>query len=465
MGKVLRVLNVEDREQDAVLLWRHLSSAGYEVAADRVDTADAMKAALRRKKWDIILCDYSMPRFSALAALDVLRESGLDLPLIIISGTVGEQVAVEAMRAGANDYLMKDNLVRLAPTIERELNEAENRRNKGQAEIERKIIFEIIQGAISMPNLDEFLKLVHRSISQIVYAENCFVMLHDPANDMVRFEFWADSRDLKPQPKLRGQGFASYVLKTGMPLLLTRESKQRLQEEGNVLQIGSVSASWLGVPLRTPAGTIGVLVLQHYEDENAYSERDLEFLSSVGDQIALAIERKRAEEALAESEQRYRSVVETATDGIISIDDTSTIIFANPAAQNIFGYSLEEMNGASLTMLMPEYLRHLHKTGIGRYLETGQKHLSWDHVELRGLHKSGREIPLEISFAEFTQHGRRYFTGLVSDITERKQAEESLRESEERYRDLVENAIDIIYTQDLEGNYTSMNQAAETITS
>src|SRR5205814_7607448 len=113
MGKTLRVLNVEDSPHDVTLVTRHLTAAGYHVVSERVDTADAMRTALREKEWDIVLCDYSMPNFNALAALAVLHESGLDIPLIINSGTVGEAIAVEAMLSGANDYLPKSNLTRL----------------------------------------------------------------------------------------------------------------------------------------------------------------------------------------------------------------------------------------------------------------------------------------------------------------------------------------------------------------
>ncbi|HEY0321200.1 MAG TPA: response regulator [Pyrinomonadaceae bacterium] len=139
MNKTLRVLNVEDQERDVALLTRHLSRAGYDLISERVETREAMKAALESQEWDVILCDYSMPQFNALSALAVLKETELDIPFIIISGTVGEAVAVEAMRAGANDYLMKDNLVRLAPTIERELHEAENRRARKRAEESLKV--------------------------------------------------------------------------------------------------------------------------------------------------------------------------------------------------------------------------------------------------------------------------------------------------------------------------------------
>ena len=138
----------------------------------------------------------------------------------------------------------------------------------------------------------------------------------------------------------------------------------------------------------------------------------------------MSIESQQAGTALRESEERYRAVAEAATDAIITIDSDSTILIVNPATERIFGYSTEEMIGKPLTMLMPEYLRHLHSAGIARYLETGRKHIQWSAVQLPGLHKTGAEIPLEISFAEFTKDGRRFFTGIARDISERKRLQD-----------------------------------------
>jgi PAS domain S-box-containing protein len=135
-------------------------------------------------------------------------------------------------------------------------------------------------------------------------------------------------------------------------------------------------------------------------------------------------ESQQTEAGLRESEEHYRAVAKAATDAIITIDSDSTILIVNPAAERIFGYSTEEIIGQPLTMLMPEYLRHLHKAGISRYQETGQKHIGWSAVQLPGLHKTGKEIPLEISFAEFTRDGRRFFTGIARDISERKRLQD-----------------------------------------
>jgi PAS domain S-box-containing protein len=138
----------------------------------------------------------------------------------------------------------------------------------------------------------------------------------------------------------------------------------------------------------------------------------------------MSLDDQRTRASLRESEEYYRAVAEAATDAIITIDSDSTILIVNPATERIFGYSSEEMIGQPLTMLMPEYLRHLHKAGITRYLETGQKHIHWSAIQLRGLHKTGNEVPLEVSFAEFTRDRQRFFTGIARDISERKRLQD-----------------------------------------
>src|SRR2546423_5665550 len=149
--------------------------------------------------------------------------------------------------------------------------------------------------------------------------------------------------------------------------------------------------------------------------------------------------------------QISRVIAETASDAIITIDDHSTILFVNRATENIFGYGREELIGHSLTMLMPEYLRHVHHASLARYLETGERHISWEAVRLPGLHKDGSDLHLELSFGEFVEDGKHFFTGIARDIADRKQAEETLRQSEEQFRSLIENATDVITVLDREG--------------
>ena len=134
MGKPLRVLIIEDSEEDTQLFVRELWQRGYEVEFERLETAEAMQLALIQKSWDLILSDYILPKFDAPRALEVLKASGLDVPFIIISSTAGEDTAVAALKAGANDFLVKGKFARLASAIHRELREAESRRDRKRAE-------------------------------------------------------------------------------------------------------------------------------------------------------------------------------------------------------------------------------------------------------------------------------------------------------------------------------------------
>ncbi|MCE5211469.1 MAG: PAS domain S-box protein, partial [Deltaproteobacteria bacterium] len=132
--KSLRTLIVDDSEDDVLLIIRELKKGGYNPVYERVETAAKMKKALLENQWDIILCDYRLPKFNAPSAIALLKETNLNLPVIIISGKIGEETAVECMRLGAKDYILKDNLIRLCPAIARELEEAKVRQREKKAE-------------------------------------------------------------------------------------------------------------------------------------------------------------------------------------------------------------------------------------------------------------------------------------------------------------------------------------------
>src|SRR4051812_26145343 len=133
MVKSLNILLIEDSEDDVFLLTRELRRNGYALNYERVYTPQDMQAALDKQAWDVILCDYVMPNFSAPAALTLMKNSGLDLPFIVVSGAMGEESAVAVMRAGAHDYLTKDKLVRLVPALERGRHEPATRRERRRA--------------------------------------------------------------------------------------------------------------------------------------------------------------------------------------------------------------------------------------------------------------------------------------------------------------------------------------------
>jgi PAS domain S-box-containing protein len=147
---------------------------------------------------------------------------------------------------------------------------------------------------------------------------------------------------------------------------------------------------------------------------------DVEYIGAVID----ITDRKRAEEERERLRQAQRIVVETASDAVVSADESGTIQYANAATTRIFGYDPKELIGKPLSILMPEYMRKLHEDGFRRYLSTGRRHMNWQGAELTGLRRNGQEFPVEVSFAELVMIGHRVFTGFIRDITERKQAEE-----------------------------------------
>ncbi len=150
MSAVLRVLLVEDSEDDALLIARLLERGNYRLQLQRIDTAEAMREALSQATWDLIISDYSMPSFGGRDALNILKESGQDIPFILVSGAIGEEIAIAAMKAGAHDYLMKDKLSRLVPAVRRELKEARIRAEQRKAEEQLRKLSRAIEQNLSL---------------------------------------------------------------------------------------------------------------------------------------------------------------------------------------------------------------------------------------------------------------------------------------------------------------------------
>jgi PAS domain S-box-containing protein len=166
---------------------------------------------------------------------------------------------------------------------------------------------------------------------------------------------------------------------------------------------------------------------------------------------------------LREGEERYRRVAETTSDVIVAAGEDGRILFVNSSVEKVFGYKQAEVVGAELTRLMPDFMNRLREIAR-RGAEKGQKRVNRSGVELKGMRKGGKEIPVEVAFGEYPSDGKRVFTGVVRDVTERKRAEATRHSSETRYQELFDNANDIIYTCDLEGRFTSLNLTAERLT-
>jgi len=178
----------------------------------------------------------------------------------------------------------------------------------------------------------------------------------------------------------------------------------------------------------------------------------------IGGIVTDITERKREEAARRYIEESHRLVVETASDAVVSMDETGVIRFANPSTMKIFGYDPTELIGKPLTVLMPEFMRKMHETGYRSYLATGQRHINWHGTELTALRKNGEEFPVEISFGELTRDGHKVFTGFIRDISARKHAEEKLRASERTLRELTETIPQMLWSAEADGAVDYCNQ-------
>ncbi len=301
--------------------------------------------------------------------------------------------------------------------------------DRKRREIESKVISEIIQGVATTSNLDELIELVQRSIGQAIYAENFYVALYDKQSELLHIPFCKDKFDAASPPQKLGRGLTAYVYRHGRPALLTKKHIHQLIEDGEIDLVGTPPAIWLGIPLRTPTEIIGVLVVQHYDDESVYSERDIELLSSAAGQIGLAIQRKRGEDELRKSEEKYRTILETIEEGFYELDLAGNFKFVNDAMAGLFRFSKEELVGLNYHRYVNEETAKVLFLAYNRVFTTGQ---AVSNLEFEVIRKDGSEMFCETSIALIRSDGGEPvgFRGVVRDVTQRKEDEATRRESE-----------------------------------
>ncbi|MEO6392881.1 MAG: PAS domain S-box protein [Pyrinomonadaceae bacterium] len=561
----LKILQVEDSERDAALLARHLTRAGYELDVTRVETAETMRAALFSAQWDLILCDYSMPKFDALSALAVLRSSGFDIPLIIISGTIGEEVAVRAMVAGASDYLMKDSLARLVPAIERETQEAENRRAGKRAEEElrwaeekyRSIFENAIEG-IFQSAVDGRLLSANPALSRLLGFDSAEELIAgrtnladqhyvDPAMREVLlgllqkhgvvagFEceiYRRDGSSIWVIENIRAirdqQGKLAHFEGSIKDITQAKLAEQQLRIQAAALQAAANAivitdmkgqVSWVNhafsvmtgyAPDEVIGGNPRILksgvhdqafyhelwqtvlrgqvwhgeIFNRRKDGTVYPEEMTitpvkngagEILNFVAIKQDIT-ERKRAEaqraEFAAEIDENRRRLdnIVARVPGVVwevSAEPNSThqrVTFVSEYVEQLTGYSVEEWLASTnfwFSIVHPDDQERAMRDSAASMLNGNEA-----RMEYRWIRKDGHIIWVESNFAVINDEGGQPagLRGVTIDVTERKHAEQALQLSEERFRELIENAHDIIYTHDLRGNYTSVNQMGQRIT-
>ncbi|HET9707648.1 MAG TPA: response regulator [Gemmatimonadales bacterium] len=432
MGTPLRVLLVEDSADDARLLVRQLGTAGYDVTHRRVDTPEAMQEALDGGVWDIVISDYSMPQFSGTAALNLVKERGLDVPFIFVSGTIGEDVAVAAMKAGASDYVLKDKLKRLVPAIERELRDAEVRRERHRAQ---EVVLERTRLAVLSSDLGVALTGVAALRATLVRCSAALVRHLDVIGACI----WTLSESARGLELQAATGLSpaladAYAMVSLEDPLIGNIVRQRRPVHVTVTDpLPIPDAAWVernhiatfaGCPLLVGERTVGVL--------GVFSRRPLpsfvvESLSAIADQLAVGIERRRAEEELRQSEERFSRIFRSSPVGIvITTLDEGRYLDANDAFLTLLGRSRDQVQGKTTIELGV----WRDAAARSRMLDALGAHGTVRDLELECRTASGARRHVLASIERIELSGRPCLLMLAYDISERKRLEDQLRQAQ-----------------------------------
>jgi PAS domain S-box len=293
-------------------------------------------------------------------------------------------------------------------------------------EAQRLVLSNIVHALNETSNLDALLFQIHDALKKVVYAENCFVALYDPQTEMFHFPFFVDQFDPPPPPQKVARTCMAYVFRTGDSCSIPQSEFDQLASRGEVELVGSASPAWLGVPLKTPSATIGVMVVQHYQNENAYDQRDLEFLDSVGGHIALAIERVRAEEALRKSESMFRLLF-SHTPLPMWVFDVESLRFlqVNEAAATQYGFSETEFRRMTFRDIRPDGNEASFAKHVEEWKQEGRHHGHWRHKR-----KDGKSFEVDVVSHKLEYGGRSVRLVVAQDVSERQLLEQQLRQAQ-----------------------------------
>jgi PAS domain S-box-containing protein len=437
------VLIVEDSEDDALLIVRELERSGYEPEYERVETPEALQKALAEwGPWDVVISDYRMPRFRAPEALAIFRGSGLEAPFIIVSGMIGEELAVEAIKAGAYDYVMKDNLMRLSATVQRGLHEFEGQRERRKAERELRrqdAILETVRFAAERflgetSGWEESVRTILKRLGEATQASRVYVFENYVGEDgelwaTQRYEWVApgvstqiDNTLLKALP-YRAAGFGRWEEVLGNGELVHGHTRDLPESEQPELRAEDI-LSIVVVPIFAEGEWWGFVGFDECFAEREWSAAEMEALKAAASTLGAAVRRKRAEEALRESERLYRTVIEQVTENICLVDvETRRIVGANPTFQEALGYTEEELQGLTIYDIVAHDKESVDRN-VKRVLEEGRSSM----VQRKYRRKDGSLLDVEASGSLILRNGRETVCLVAHDVTERARVQELLEE-------------------------------------
>jgi len=329
-----------------------------------------------------------------------------------------------------------------------------------RAEQVQAALYRISEAAQSARDLDELYRLIHAIIGQLMPAKNFFIALYDAAADLFTFPYYADELDVEWLPIKPDKSLTGYVLRTGKPLLASSQIFEQLVLSGQVKLFGAPSVDWLGVPLNTERGTIGVMVVQTYSTEAHLAEADKAVLMFVSTQVAMAIERKRTVEALRKSEQRLNLAQAVAHVGSWELNVAARTMWGSDEAFKIYG--LELTPDHALPLAQVQQISHAQdRPRLDAALSGLLTRDSPYDIEFRIRRVNDGETRVVHSMAQLLKNDQGQpvaVVGTIQDITERKCAEEALAHERALLRTVIDLLPDSIYAKDMECRKTLTNR-------
>jgi two-component system cell cycle sensor histidine kinase/response regulator CckA len=435
LTRPVRILHLEDDQVDALLVREALESEGFGCQIVRVDTREAFEAALDSDGFDLVLSDYALPSFDGVTALEIARRKRPDLPFLFVTGAMGEELAIETLKAGATDYVLKDRLGRLAPSVRRALTEARARSERRRDEQQTAMRLAVTRGLAESATVEELAPRLIEAISRNGRFVAGAMWFDNGAGELSCRYFWrrpdaaiGEFEELTRGIALReGAGMPGRVWATGKASWIEdMESDGSFSRTATARKVGIRAVC--GVPIRSGQEVLGVLDLYSAEPRSA-EERLMMVLEDIGNQLGQFVERRRAELALRESEERYRSIVENTREWIWSAGLDGRLIYNSPAVKDILGYEPEELIGV-------DFFDYIHPEDLSRasklITESVAAKRGWQGVVLRWRNRAGDYRSLESNADPILGPNGELlgFRGADRDITERLNLEAQLRQSQ-----------------------------------
>ncbi len=328
----------------------------------------------------------------------------------------------------------------------------------------QKILANISTAVMISESLTKLVITIREQLSTIIDTQNFYIALYDKNSDSLSLPFLADEKDdIESFPA--AQTMTGYVVKTRKSLMATFDEQEQMAKKGEIDFVGSRSQIWLGVPLKTNQEVIGVLAVQSYKDTKAYTTQDKEVLEIISNQITQAIERKNLEIQEKEQRELFDKITSSSNDAIIVINKEGKVIFWNTSAEIIFGYTAEEITNKDLhTLIRPEEYREIQEKAFRKFQKTGKGNAIGKTVELNAIRKNGEQFPASLSLSSVKIKGDWHAIGTVRDITDRKIAENKLKEEKEYAERILTLVPSAVFTVNKNKIITSWNKKAELIT-